>query len=193
VALHFLGLPQCSSLRAGVSRSAGRSDLCRLSARSPAVWRRGGLRGRRFGVVLGLFSAALISMRGLSCSSVADGLDLGCSGTPPMLARADRGSRHLTDLGSAGYAASGPARQAGELDGVGNRRAARVVVEVHVDVGLIRPRLAHPRQPGPQRLRPIAGPRLSRALVEPQIAPGRGTSGVRSRQLSNVSRGGSCC
>jgi hypothetical protein len=26
-----------------------------------------------------LFSAALISMRGLSCSSVADGLDLGCS------------------------------------------------------------------------------------------------------------------
>src|ERR1700722_14463704 len=117
----FPDLPQCSSLRAGVSPSAGRSDLCRLSARPPAAaWRRGGLRSRRFGVVLGLFSAALISMRGLSCSSVADGLDLGCSGTPPLLARADRGSRHLTDLGSAGHAAPGPARQAGELDGVGN-------------------------------------------------------------------------
>jgi hypothetical protein len=141
--LSYLGAP-----RSGRECRDQQGDpiLCRLSARPPAAWRRGGLRGRRFGMILGLFSTAFTNMHELSCSSVAAGLDLGCSGTPPALARAGRGSGPLPDLGSAGHAPSGPARPAGELDGVDNRGAARVAVDVDVDVdvGVIRPRPPFP-------------------------------------------------
>ena len=79
--------------------------------------------------------------------------------------------RDLARVGHPGRVEAGPGRLLGEPDGVADRAAARVVVEVDVGVGAGTDKAGQPARPGGQGLAVVAGPRVGGALVQAQVGP----------------------
>src|SRR5207248_9036298 len=71
--------------------------------------------------------------------------------------------------------------QAGQRDRVPDRRAARVIVEVHKCVAARLERVGDPVQPGTQRPPPVLGAGLRPAPVQPQLPEVGGTPPPRPR------------
>src|SRR5512132_2094540 len=92
----------------------------------------------------------------------------GCGAAAFGGSSADRG---LVGGRDPGGVEAGSGRLLGEPDGVADRAAARVVVEVDVGVGVGADQVGQPARPGGQGLAVVAGAGVGRALVQAQVGP----------------------
>src|SRR5512133_4140480 len=95
----------------------------------------------------------------------------GCGAAAFGGSSADRG---LVGGRDPGGVEAGGGRLLGEPDGVADRAAAGVVVEVDVGVGVGADQVGQPPGPGGQGRAVVAGPGGGRALVQAQVGPAGG-------------------